>query len=276
MIEGDFGRSSESYKEGSKGKYGRALGRTAGTAAGAYFGGPLGATLGGELGAPSHYLFWSVGGSFSRRPAAPERALFPPWATALSLAVGSGVPGVGSPPPGLQTRASASVNLPLGFLNHVIVPAVSATHSTDISTRSLLSFRGSGAATDHSLTETLPGSAAISLDYRAPLGLIDLPLGFGIYLLGFGVSVFAETTLGFDLAVPSIALDRYTTVGVELLTLLGFRTVIPVTLGVATTIDPSGATVPNWPQDLRFIFEVGSNDPLTRTPQYGSGILGTR
>ena len=57
---------------------------------------------------------------------------------------------------------------------------------------------------------------------------------------------------------------------------LVMMTAIPVTLGVAVTLDPSGATVPNWPQDLRFIFEVESSDPLTRTPQYGSGILGTR
>lgn len=51
LVDKDFGRSSESYEEGSKGKYGRGLGRTVGTGLGAWFGGGPGATVGGEAGA---------------------------------------------------------------------------------------------------------------------------------------------------------------------------------------------------------------------------------
>jgi len=43
-------RSSDSYEDGSKGKYGSALGRVGGSVVGAYFGGPLGLSIGGEVG----------------------------------------------------------------------------------------------------------------------------------------------------------------------------------------------------------------------------------
>lgn len=220
----------------------------------------------GGLGPPSYYLFWSLGGTYSSAPTASQRAFFPGWAAAYSLAFGSGVPGLGSPPPGLQTRLSARANLPLGFLDHVITLAVSATHSTDIATRSPVSLRGWGAPTDHTLTETLPGSAVLSVGYRAPLGLTDTPLGLGLYLLGFGLSFFTETTVGFAFDAPTIERDRYAAAGVELLTLLGWRDAIPLSVGVSTVFDPTFTSPPIWPRDLRFLFAIEVGDSLIRTP----------
>ncbi len=103
-----------------------------------------------------------------------------------------------------------------------------------------------------STTAYLPGGLLASLDYLAPLALLDQPLLFGVALLGIGLGLHVEHASGWNLSPAYLWPGTAFYAGVEITLLLGYAAEsLPVGIGVAARIDPASAEVFIAARDLR-------------------------
>lgn len=101
--------------------------------------------------------------------------------------------------------------------------------------------------------QSMPGRVLVSVDYLAPIALLDTPLVYSLGLIGIGCGFHVEAAADWASAfVPDQ--DIYT--GVELvLNVSAGEEAFPVGIGLSFRFDPRFATPPDWATDLRpYIF----------------------
>lgn len=204
----------------------------------------------------------------SRAPLSSQRAYHAPGAVSGSLSAAVPFDAPSFDPGTLLTVLAASANVGLGDGDHVVTLAPTLTYSTNAVFASPVDLRGFGAATAHDASAGLRGRYGLSVDYRTPHLLVDLPLLPSVGITAFGFGLFAEATGGYDASPAAFAFDRQIGFGAELTTVITYWTPIPVTLGLAARLNPADPGAFSLREDLTIYVNSNLIESIPRLPQY--------
>ena len=204
----------------------------------------------------------------SRSPLSSRRAFHAPGAIAGTLSAAVPFEAPSFAPGTLLTVLAGSANVGLGASDHVVTVGPALTYSTNVLFAAPVGLRGFGAATAHDASNGLRGRYRVSLDYRTPHLLVDLPLLPSVGITGFGFGLFAEVVGGYDVAPAAFALERQVGMGAELTTVVTYWTAIPLTLGVAARLDPTDPEAFSFPEDVAVYVNSNLLESIPRVPQY--------
>lgn len=204
----------------------------------------------------------------SRSPLSSRRAYHAPGAVSGSLSVALPFDAPSFSPGTVLTVLAGSANVGLGASDHVITVAPKLTYSTNPVFASAVNLRGFGADVAGDASDGLRGRYGMSIDYRTPHLLVDLPLLPSVGITAFGFGLFAEATGGYDLAPAALALDRQIGLGAELTTVVTYWAPMPLTLGVAARVDPTDPGAFSFPEDATVYVNSGLIESIPRLPRY--------
>ncbi len=204
----------------------------------------------------------------SRSPLSSRRAFHAPGGLSGSLSAAVPFDAPSFSPGTLLTVFAGSANVGLGRTDHVITLAPTLTWSTNPLFASPVGLRGFGVETVHAASTGLRGRYGVSIDYRTPHLLVDLPLLPGVGITAFGFGLFAESTGGYEVAPAAFALDRVIGFGAEVTTVVTYWTPIPVTVGVAARVDASDPAAFSLRDDLTVYLNSSLIESIPRLPQY--------
>lgn len=206
--------------------------------------------------------------SASRTPLSSLRASHAPGALRADLSVVTPLLAPGFRAEALLAQLAGSANVGIAASDHVVDIAPTVNYATDIGIASPLHLRGFEKRTDHTASSALRGRYRLSVDYHTPHILVDLPLASGVGITGFGFTVFAEATGGYEFVPAAATIDRQIGLGGEFTTVVTYWQKIPITLGVATRIDPGNPGSFSVFDDVAIYVRSDFLESLPVIPQY--------
>jgi hypothetical protein len=100
-------------------------------------------------------------------------------------------------------------------------------------------------------SRTLPGGMLASMDYLIPVGLLDLPLPFGLALTAMGAALHVEALADFDAAAPAFSALPYIFEGVDVTLNVAFGEFsFPLGIGIAAVVNTAAPGSFNPATDL--------------------------
>jgi hypothetical protein len=212
-------------------------------------------TASGSLSAPAsawqQYLHLRAGVSWRLLAGGGQIDFYHPWDVGLSLGSLVDPPVLSSPGWGSLLSALASLSVPslvphqvlkLGIKASYGLGALSTFWDAAVAPRGFPGLSHPGA----------PGGLVSSLDYLAPIALLDQPLLFGLALLGLGAGLHAEHVSGWGAAPAAFLPGTAFYAGAELTLVLGYAgQSLPVGIGVAARIDAAAPASFDAARDLR-------------------------
>jgi hypothetical protein len=100
-------------------------------------------------------------------------------------------------------------------------------------------------------SRTLPGGMLASMDYLIPVGLLDLPLPFGLALTAMGAALHVEALADFDAAAPAFSALPYIFEGVDVTLNVAFGEFsFPLGIGIAAAVNTAAPGSFNPATDL--------------------------
>ncbi len=171
-------------------------------------------------------------------PLSSRRAYHAPWARSFTATAATPLDAPGFAPQALLVLAGAGLNVGLGRSDHVVSVIPQASFASTVGYVSPYGLRGFETRTDHTPTEDLRGRYRLAIDYHTPHLLVDIPLLPSVGITAFGLTLFAESTGGYDAAPLRAGFDPAVALGTELTAVVNFWADIPVRLGVAVRLRP--------------------------------------
>ncbi len=171
-------------------------------------------------------------------PLSSARAYHAPWARSFTMTTATPLDAPDFTPRALLALAGARLNVGLGRSDHVVSVFPRTSFASKAPFASPYALRGFEARTDHSATEGLRGRYRLALDYHTPHLLVDVPLLPSVGITAFGLTLFAESTGGYDVSPPRAAFDAAVAFGTELTTVINFWADIPIRFGAAVRLRP--------------------------------------
>jgi len=211
-----------------------------------------------ETGSISNSLYYRGGISASISKRGAPFHIYPSRAAAAVLNATVPLPVFAGSSSGVHFGLRTGVSFPF-FWNPQIVMLKTNTAYSNVSSIPP-SVKPRGFNTVLSLSE---GVTMATLEYRFSSGLMDVPLPFGLHVIGHNEGIFLQAAGAWDISSPAFGMHSYIYTGFELTFIGGYKTAsgVPVSIGTSFKINTKNPEQFDLLKDIRFY--VSSNLSIT-------------
>jgi hypothetical protein len=195
---------------------------------------------------------------FQRQGLGSPADLFPTGAVDAWIQGTTFLPVLSLSAPREQTDLFAALSIPSPFAHQVIKLGVKAAHNAGSTSGPYQDGFTLPRGFTTGRTRSMPGGLLGSIDYFAPLGLLDLPLFLGWALTGAGVGLHVEGVADFDIGAPAFSVLPDVFAGLELTLRFTYGSFsFPLGLGIAADVNASAPSEFDPARDLRLYLFTG-------------------